>query len=35
MTTTNQAERQVDTNGLPDAVKAGAGARPVLDIDGA
>jgi hypothetical protein len=31
----DQAERQVDTNDLPDAVEAGAGARPVLDIDGA
>ena len=31
----DQAERQIDTNDLPDAVEAGASARPVLDIDGA
>ena len=30
-----QAERQVDGGHLADAVEAGAGARPVLDIDGA
>jgi hypothetical protein len=30
-----QAERQVDSDDLADAVEAGAGARPVFDIDGA
>src|SRR5438128_4653612 len=28
-----QAERQVDSDDLADAVEGGAGARPVLDID--
>jgi hypothetical protein len=31
----NQAERQVDTDDLPDAVEADVGVRPILDIDSA